>query len=121
MLDVRLDLNLPDIRPLSPWQVRHVLAIAGEALSNVVRHAEATDVHITAASDDQRLSLRIEDNGRGLPQDYVLGYGLQNMYDRAHLLGGDIHIESVTRHGTRVLLEVPWSNRNDQASPATGG
>jgi len=121
MLDVRLDLNLPDDRPLSPWQVLHLLSIAGEALSNVLRHAEATAVHISAAGDDQRLSLCIEDNGRGLPQDHVVGYGLQNMYDRARLLGGDIHIKSISRHGTRVLLEVPWRNLDEQASSTSGG
>lgn len=119
MLNVHLDLDLPDDRPFSPWQVRHLLAIAGEAISNVVRHAEATAVHIVAASDEERLSLCIEDNGCGLPQNHVLGYGLQNMADRARLLGGEIRLESTARRGTRVLLEVPWSNLNEQASPAT--
>lgn len=121
MLDVQLNLALPEDRPLSPWQVRHLLAIAGEALSNVVRHAEATAVDISAGSDEQCLSLCIADNGRGLPPDYVLGYGLQNMHDRAHLLGGAIHIQSGTRQGTRVLLEVPWSDLNEQTASAAGG
>ena len=120
MLDVRLNLDLPENRPLSPWQVRHLLAIAGEALNNVVRHAEATVVDISASSDERRLSLCIEDNGCGLPSDYVLGYGLRNMHDRAHLLGGAIHIQSGTRQGTRVLIEVPWSNLHEQTASAAG-
>ncbi|MFN8467910.1 MAG: sensor histidine kinase [Caldilineaceae bacterium] len=120
LLDVKLSLNLPETRPLSPWQVAHVLAIVGEALSNVVRHAQATAVDISARGDEKNLSLCIADNGRGLPPDYVLGYGLQNMHDRAHLLGGTIHVESGTRQGTRVLLEVPWSNLNEQAASSVG-
>ena len=121
MLDVKLSLNLPENRPLSPWQVRHLLAIAGEALSNVVRHAQATAVDISASSDEQHISLSITDNGRGLPPDYVLGYGLQNMYDRAHMLGGTIHIQSGTRQGTCVLIDVPWRNLDEQAAPSAGG
>ncbi len=121
LLDVKLSLDLPENRPLSPWQVRHLLAIANEALSNVVRHAQATTVDINAGSDEQHLSLCIADNGRGLPPDYVLGYGLQNMHDRAHMLGGTIHIQSGTRQGTHVLIEVPWSNVNEQAASPAGG
>jgi signal transduction histidine kinase len=121
MLDVKLNLTLPENRPLSPWQVRHLLAIAGEALNNVARHADATVVDISATSDERHLLLCIEDNGCGLPPDYVLGYGLRNMHDRAHMLGGTIHIYSGTRQGTRVLIEVPWSNLNEHTAPPVSG
>jgi signal transduction histidine kinase len=61
--------------------------MTNEALSNVVRHAEATQVSLSALVNDNSLYLAIRDYGRGLPTDYVRGYGLRNMRDRARILG----------------------------------
>jgi signal transduction histidine kinase len=109
LFEVELSLDLPEDRPLSVSRVGHLLAITNEALSNVVRHAQATRVQVAAITRDERLHLEIKDNGRGLPNDYIVGYGLNNMRDRARMLGGDIQLYTKPGQGTTVVVEVPWS------------
>lgn len=120
LVDITLALNLPEGRALSPTHVGHLLTIANEALSNVARHAHATNVLLRATSEDDRLRLEIKDNGHGLPEDYVLGYGLRNMQDRARMLGGDLALESQPGQGTSIIIEVPWSEVNGSHSSAAG-
>ncbi len=109
LVDISLSIDLPTAgEPLSPVRADHVLAVVNEALSNVVRHARARRVNISACSQDGRLILTVEDDGISLPRNYTAGYGLRNMRDRARLLGGSIHITGAPGKGTRVTLDVPW-------------
>jgi signal transduction histidine kinase len=110
LVEVELDLKLPDEQPLTPGQVGHLLAIVNEALSNVIRHAQATQVQLKAELVEDRFHLVITDNGRGLVTDYVVGYGLRNMRERARLLGGEATIESNAGRGITVRVEVPWED-----------
>jgi signal transduction histidine kinase len=112
-VEVRLALELPADRPLAPVRVGHLLAIANEALSNVARHAQATAVQLSARDTGNGLCLAIADNGRGLPADYVPGYGLRNIRDRAHLLEGRMTLSSQPGQGTTIKVEVPWSEENE--------
>ncbi|MBI3942391.1 MAG: sensor histidine kinase [Chloroflexi bacterium] len=99
---------LPPEQDLSPAQKIHVLAIVNEALSNVVRHAQARNVEIRTWSDNGDLCLWVKDDGigvRGMPEG---GYGLRNMRDRARLLGGQLDIQGQPGKGTTVLLRMPW-------------
>jgi signal transduction histidine kinase len=98
---------------MSSARVGHLLAITGEALSNVVRHAGATRVTVSAISSDGQLKLKIQDNGQGLPNDYLQGFGLKNMHERTRLLGGEMSIESRKNFGTIISVEVPWSEENE--------
>lgn len=107
MAEVVLTLNLPEDRPIGAGQVGHLLAIAGEALSNVARHAHARHVQLLAQMEEDCLQLTIADDGRGIPSDYVAGYGLQNMHERARLLRGELFILSEPGQGTRLQLTVP--------------
>jgi signal transduction histidine kinase len=120
LADVRLSLDIPEGQSLAPGQIGHLLAITNEALSNVARHAQATQVGLSAAVRDGRLRLEIHDNGRGLPLDYVIGYGLRNMRDRARLLGGELSVESRPRHGTRVVVDVPWREEYERVTTRAG-
>lgn len=90
-----------------------MLAIAGEALSNVARHAGARRVQLIARAATGQLSLTITDDGGGIPADYVPGYGLRNMHERARLLGGELRIESVPGRGTSLQLAVPWERADE--------
>jgi signal transduction histidine kinase len=120
-VEVRLALDLPADRPLTPARVGHLLAIANEALSNVARHAQATEVHLSASAAAGGLCLAIADNGRGLPADYVPGYGLRNIRDRARLLGGRMTLASEPDRGTTIKVEVPWSEEDEERrSPVAG-
>ena len=108
--DLEVKLDLPDEPPLAPVHLGHLLAIVNEALSNVARHAQATRVQLSAAVVEQQLHLQISDNGHGLSPDYVVGYGLRNMQDRARLLGGSMQIESHGR-GMTIRVTVPWDEQ----------
>jgi signal transduction histidine kinase len=110
MVDISLDLDLPEIDQLSPARTDHVLAIAAEALSNVVRHARAHRVDIQAGLIDGRMHLLIQDDGVGLPVDVAEGHGLRNMHDRARLLDGQLEITGVNGKGTAVQLDIPWKD-----------
>jgi len=89
----------------------HVLAIVGEALSNVIRHARAQRVRIIARRADHRLRMTIQDNGVGFACDDHDGYGLRNMRDRARLLGGQLEVTSASGQGTTLTLDIPWSDQ----------
>lgn len=87
--------------------------IAQEALTNVVKHAQATQGTITLEIDDGTVRLIVADNGIGfdpahlaVPEEHG-GWGLLSMTERARAVGGHCRIESHPGRGTRVVVEVP--------------
>ena len=109
LLDIELDLDLPETAPMEPLRTNHILAIVREALANVARHAQTRQAKLKAKKDHNRLILKISDSGRGFDSGQEMdGYGLRNMRDRARLLGGSLEIQSDPRHGTVVTLIAPW-------------
>jgi signal transduction histidine kinase len=89
-------------------QRQHVYQIAREALSNVVRHAQATRVSMELRYDGQPgcFSLRISDNGTGrIPSAFRQGRGVRNMQERAALLGARLDIAGAPGAGTTVTLK----------------
>jgi len=93
---------------IAPERADHIITIVNEALSNVVRHADARHVAIGVTRDVERLRVTVQDDGNGLPRELSAGYGLRNMRDRARLLGGTLDVADTGRRGTRVTLDVPW-------------
>ena len=94
-------------------EARHSLfLVVKEALNNVVRHAQASEVWLRLAGDARRLVISIEDNGRGLsPAPAGSGHdGLANIRERVERLGGRLEVESPPGGGTQLKLEVPWSS-----------
>lgn len=109
LLDIMLNLDLPETTVLTPTQMIHIQAIVGEALANAMRHAQAQRVVITAALNNGNLHLTIQDDGQGFSaQSNNAGYGLRNMRDRARLLGGELTLETQSGQGTRITLVTPW-------------
>lgn len=94
---------------LSPNEEVHVIQIIREALSNVVRHAEANRCEIQLDSIGGEVVVLITDNGKGLtmPPAGCGHYGMTIMRERALILGGGLQIESpiVAGGGTRVRLQ----------------
>lgn len=90
-----------------PEVAKDVVAVLGEALSNTVRHAHASevDVFLTAGAE---LVLRVRDNGVGVPDDPVES-GLANMRHRAQAHGGRCTVEPAKPNGTVVEWSVPLS------------
>jgi signal transduction histidine kinase len=107
LVDVALDLDLPGLDTLSPERTAHVLAIVQETFANIVRHANARHIMVTARRLGDRLQLVINDDGTGIPSQVVEGHGMQNMRDRASLLHGHLVVERMKK-GTRVSLDIPW-------------
>jgi signal transduction histidine kinase len=112
LVNVSLDLNLPSADSFSPIRAAHVIAIVNESLSNVVRHAHARRVVISAHRVDDWLQILIRDDGVGLAREPNAGYGLRNMRDRARLLGGEININDASGRGTIVTLMIPWKDEH---------
>ncbi|SHJ91395.1 two-component system, NarL family, sensor kinase [Shimia gijangensis] len=87
--------------------------IAQEALTNIERHAGATQVRIDVRGHKKGATLRIADNGRGIgPDDHSKpgsGLGLRNMQERVDQLGGTLRILS-SKTGTIIVVEVPLTH-----------
>lgn len=83
--------------------------IVDEALTNVVRYANAARCDICIARDAAGIRLTIEDDGVGIPTDRISGVGLQSMRERASELGGTFAAEPRDLAGTRIVAELPMS------------
>jgi len=103
--------NMPSIEPeMSPSQALALFRIAQESLTNIARHAHASEVGITFGVQDDVLRLEIRDNGIGIAADRIVeptSRGIRGMYERARLLGGDISIEGYAGHGSVVRAMLP--------------
>jgi signal transduction histidine kinase len=89
---------------------REVFLIFKEALHNVVRHANATDVSIVLTIGRRTLRLVVSDNGKGFaasPETAAAGQGLRSMKRRAAAIGGRLSITSSPGAGTMVALDAP--------------
>jgi glucose-6-phosphate-specific signal transduction histidine kinase len=87
-----------------------IFRVIQEALTNVTRHAEATQVRISLhPAAGGRLNLIIEDNGRGMTHsdESHRGYGLIGMRERVAALQGDIRFYSDSGSGMRIIVELP--------------
>ncbi len=79
--------------------------IASEALTNAVKHAQATTVEVRASRQNNHLVLVVDDDGRGGAQ--ATGQGLRGIADRADAAGGRLTIADRVGGGTRIRLELP--------------
>ena len=87
-----------------------VFRIFQETLTNIARHAEATEVRVTLTDDPGELSLTVQDNGKGIAEDQPSdskSLGLIGMRERARAWGGDITFEGVSDRGTTVIVRIP--------------
>jgi signal transduction histidine kinase len=105
----RLDLptNLPD-EPISTAVRNNVFLAVKEALNNVRKHAEASEVLVRIRMEEGVFSIHIEDNGRGFESEKVdgLGNGLLNMRKRLEGIGGHFELDSRPGGGTSTRLSV---------------
>jgi signal transduction histidine kinase/ligand-binding sensor domain-containing protein len=98
---------------LNPVVRDEVYRIATEAVRNAIRHANARRIEVEIRYDEQKLRLRIGDNGTGidpviLNRDHKAGHwGLQGMRERAKLVGGTLEVWSQPNVGTEIELSIP--------------
>ena len=87
-----------------------LMPVVREALTNVAKHADATDIELELAADHAGVRLRVADDGRGIAPgaDISGGFGLANLRERAEHLGGSFAVSSPGAHrGTVVVWTVP--------------
>lgn len=119
---IQIDISTPagEDDLCSPTRVAHVLAIVNEALSNVVRHAQARQVWVATARHNGRLHVTVTDDGIGFSGEQVAGFGLRNMRYRARLLGGTLCIEPNPPHGSRLTLDIAWDDTHERIANSAG-
>ncbi len=104
---VHFTVRTPDRLPLLPAAVEVAFyRIAQEALTNVVKHAQAQNCTLSLTVEGG-LSLEVADDGRGLANNRRAGVGLTSMCQRAAELGGQCQITAGPAGGTRVLARLP--------------
>jgi PAS domain S-box-containing protein len=123
--EIRADHQIATIskRRFDPQTETHLYRIAQEALNNVAKHANATQVSVVLEKRGEGIILIIEDDGVGfvpgkisVPEKSGNGLGLLGMQERATLIGGDVEIESAPGNGTTIYVRVPFAAaRNDKS------
>jgi signal transduction histidine kinase len=106
---IRCRVDFPDEFPQRtvPPETRHNLFLAvKEALNNVARHAQATEMWLRVSLAGNRLKIAVEDNGKGFINtlENFCADGLRNMHRRMEEIGGEFQIETNPGAGTRILL-----------------
>ena len=116
-------------RPIDPVANTALFRVAQEALTNVVKHAQAQSAKVQLCYEPTVVMLQVEDDGCGFdvkarsdPQRPA--WGLLGMEERATLLGGYVAIQSQPGHGTRIEMMIPYQPqsevRNGDTSAARG-
>lgn len=121
-LDVSLESSIGNARYCSEMETA-CFRIVQEAITNVLRHAKATEATVKLEQDQDLLTVTIIDNGQGFePQaraeEAIRGrsVGLLSMKERAQLLGGSIHFHSKPGEGTRVEATFPINGNKTEPS-----
>ncbi len=106
---MQVDAALADAAALPQETSIAIFRIFQEMLSNVGRHAQASQVRIAILASAQRISISVQDNGKGAPVRALEGvnaYGVMGMRERARSLGGSLEISSHVGQGTCVQLHI---------------
>jgi signal transduction histidine kinase len=121
-LDVRIEMQLgqEEGRRLDAELESTIYRIVQEALTNVSRHAEATNALVSISERDGVVRASVTDDGKGLPETDRLGprgdgleggFGMGGMRERAELVGGELEFGPAPTRGTTVRLVVPLAGR----------
>ncbi|MDI3408808.1 sensor histidine kinase [Streptomyces cavernicola] len=89
---------------VAPDAAAEVIAVVGEALTNVARHADAHRAEVSIVADAGVLAVVVSDDGHGIPQDGPRS-GLRNLAERAERLGGTLSVLARPEPGTGTVLE----------------
>ncbi len=108
----------PTLPPLPAAVEVATYRIAQEALTNVVRHAQALHCFLRLAIDAEAVQLDISDDGQGIPAGHRIGVGLHTMHERASELGGSCTITQGPSGGTAIQVRLPRVPATD-ALPAS--
>ncbi len=110
-VEVKLEVDGPE-EPMPEEMEQHLLRITQEAVTNVVKHAQARHVWIKLHRQAGKIYVRVADDGQGFEQENVFSaltghFGLIGMRERAERLGGELRLASHPGEGTEVEVSVP--------------
>lgn len=109
--DVRFDLDIDEgaAAVLTDDQLIQCVQVMHEAISNALRHGQATQVTVRLHAGDRAVGVLVQDNGSGFQISRVqgTGHGLANMQARAESAGGTLQVDSSAGAGCRVVLTLP--------------
>jgi signal transduction histidine kinase len=111
-LKVEVEIDLSADTRLPAKLETAIFRITQEALTNVVKHADANAVRVTLACRKRSVTLAVEDDGRGFSNagEADGGFGLVGIRERVASLNGALDLESTSGAGTRLAIELPLSN-----------
>jgi signal transduction histidine kinase len=103
-----IEFEIEDVDRYPPEVEAAVYFFVLEALQNIAKYADASNVKVRLREWESELDFSVMDDGRGFDAEATpLGMGLQNMADRLAALGGRFEIKTVPGRGTNVLGRIP--------------
>ncbi|MDO9545496.1 MAG: GAF domain-containing sensor histidine kinase [Pelolinea sp.] len=111
MVEVDLTGSPQDVDGLARPQMEALFHIFQESLSNTAKHAHASNVSVRLWRQDDRVMLRVSDDGTGFElskPDHRIGHGLTNMKARVEAVGGGIEVVSIRKQGTTLRAWMPY-------------
>lgn len=121
---IEIDLSLPETDHRYPREVEtHIFRIVQESCENAIKHASPTMVRITGDLQEDRITLVVEDDGKGfeieednrtVKNGSKKSFGLEGIKERAVLIGAQVHIQSVPGDGTRI--KISWGDIDGDSS-----
>lgn len=106
-VDIVFASHLAGDYPLTPSASLNIIRIIQEGIGNAMKHSACDKVEITLVTNNQQLSLTIQDNGQGFEVDTnSRGEGLSNIEDRAEEIGAVVVIKSIPDVGTKIKLQL---------------
>lgn len=121
-IELHLDVDLADergddVERYSAELETTIYRVVQEALNNVLKHADASAARVAVEERGGTVMITVEDDGGGIEAGKIgSGFGLVGMRERVELLGGELHIGSGPRGGTRVSARLPVNRREAGAS-----
>lgn len=111
---LRFEMHDLEILPFTGGRSLHLYRITQEAVTNALRHGNATFVRISAQHFPGRFELWIDDNGKGLPKDHTPGMGLRTMRYRLGEVGGKLELEPSPFGGLGIRCLLPTASPTEQ-------
>lgn len=110
---VLISIEATGIQDLPVAHSATVHRVVQEAVSNTIRHSDATKCSITVRTTKDVVAIKVTDDGHGDDSDSPAGFGLRGMQERVNLLGGTFHAGNRQSGGFEVAVLLPLAKRED--------
>lgn len=117
--NTKVVLSIPDDALIYQFEKSNELSIyriVQEALSNIVKHAQATTIDLAVMQQPNGMAINIKDNGKGFDTSQIKtssGIGWKNIAARVNMLYGELQVRSEKLTGTHIEITIPDDNRKD--------